>query len=70
MKGEKPGDPWDLLDLSGTFEEASGRIHAEFERHKIMQVMHAAKGDTKVAAAQLRINHRDLLGKLKQYQLG
>ena len=70
VKGEKPDDPWDFLDLSGTFDEASRRIHAEFERHKIVQVMHAAKGDTQVAAGQLRINHRDLLGKHKQYQLG
>ena len=69
VRGKKPGDPWDHLDLSGTLEEASQRIHAEFERHKIVQVMDAAKGDTQVAAGRLRINHRDLLGKLKQYQL-
>ena len=41
---EQPVDPWDLLNLSGTLEEASGRIHAEFERHKLVQAMRDAKG--------------------------
>ena len=33
--GDSRQSPWDLVDLSGTLEEASVRIHGEFERHKL-----------------------------------
>ena len=66
---EQPVDPWDLLNLLGTLEEASGRIHAEFERHKLAQVMREAKSNPRVAAAALKIGHRDLVDKLKRYRL-
>ena len=62
-------DPWDLLNLSETLEESSRRIHAEFEQHKIAQVMRDVNGDPPLAAARLKISHQDLLGKLKRYQL-
>ena len=65
----QPADPWDLLNLSGTLEEASRRIHAEFEQHKIAQVMRDVNGDPPLAAARLKISRQDLLGKLKRYQL-
>ena len=65
----QPADPWDLLNLSGTLEESSRRIHAEFEQHKIAQVMRDVNGDPPLAAARLKILHQDLLGKLKRYQL-
>ena len=65
----QPADPWDLLDLSGTLEESSDRIHAEFEQHKISEEMRKPNGDTPLVAARLKISHQDLLGKLKRYQL-
>ena len=66
---EQTEDPWDLLDLRGTLEEASGRIHAEFERHKLVQTMRLTRGDSRAAADQLKIGHRDLLQRLKRHQL-
>ena len=65
----QPADPWDLLNLSETLEESSRRIHAEFEQHKIAQVMRDVNGDPPLVAARLKISHQDLLGKLKRYQL-
>ena len=65
----RPENPWDLLNLLGTLEESSRRIHAEFEQHKIAQVMRDVNGDPPLAAARLKIFHQDLLGKLKRYQL-
>lgn len=62
-------DPWDLIDLSGTLEEASSRIHGAFERHKLAQTMHLVRGDSNAAASQLKIGHRDLLQRLRRYHL-
>ena len=67
--GREIQDPWDLLDLSGSLEEASVRIHAEFERHKLSQVLHEVKGDRELAATHLKISPRDLSTKLKQHHL-
>ena len=63
-------DPWNLIDLSGTLEESSHRIQAEFEKHKIARELRNANDDTPLAAARLKIAHQDLLGKLKRHQLG
>ena len=60
---------WDLLDLTGSLEEASRRIHEEFERHKFAQALRDVKGNRQLAAAQLKISHRALVSKLKQYRL-
>ena len=67
--GRETQDPWDLLNLSGTLEEASVRIHADFERHKFALVLREAKGDRELAAAHLKISPRDLVAKLKLYHL-
>ena len=67
--GRETQDPWDLLNLSGTLEEASVRIHADFERHKLALVLREAKGDRELAAAHLKISPRDLVAKLKLYHL-
>ena len=67
--GRETQDPWDLLNLSGTLEEASVRIHADFERHKLALVLREVKGDSDLAAAHLKISSRDLVAKLKQYHL-
>jgi DNA-binding NtrC family response regulator len=63
-------NPWDLLNLSGTLEEASVRIHGEFERHKLALALREVNGDRELAAARLRISQPDLLAKLKQHRLG
>ena len=68
--GHDSPNPWDLLNLSGTLEEASVRIHGEFERHKLALSLREVNGDKELAASNLRISHRDLLAKLKQYGLG
>lgn len=62
-------DPWDLLNLSGSLEEASVRIHSEFERHKIVQALREVNGDRERAAAHLKITPRDLVTKLRQHRL-
>ena len=61
--------PWDLLNLTGTLEEASTRIHGEFERHKLALALREARGDRELTAARLKITHRDLLAKLDHHQL-
>jgi transcriptional regulator with GAF, ATPase, and Fis domain len=63
-------DPWELLDLSGTLEEASARIYGQFERHKLSQAMREAEGVTQVAAERLKISHQSLLDKLKRIRSG
>ena len=68
--GKASPNPWDLLNLSGTLEEASIRIHGEFERHKLALALREVKGDRKLAATRLRISQPDLLAKLKQHRLG
>lgn len=69
--GASPGtqDPWELLNLAGTLEEASVRIHGEFERHKITQVMREVRGDRELAASLLKISPRDFATKLRQHRL-
>jgi DNA-binding NtrC family response regulator len=66
---EGADNPWDLLDLSGTLEEASVRIHGEFERHKLAATMRLVGGDTQAASEELKISHRDLLQRLKRHHL-
>ena len=61
--------PWDLLNLDGSLEEASTRIHSEFERHKLAAALREARGDRQLTAARLKISHRDLLTKLDLHQL-
>ena len=61
--------PWDLLNLDGSLEEASTRIHGEFERHKLAAALREARGDRQLTAARLKISHRDLLTKLDLHQL-
>jgi DNA-binding NtrC family response regulator len=60
---------WDLLNLEGSLEEASTRIHKEFERHKLAQALREARGNRELTAARLKISHRDLLTKLDLHKL-
>ena len=67
--GRVSPNPWDLLNLSGTLEEASVRIHGEFERHKLALALREVNGDRELAAARLRISQPDFIAKLKQHRL-
>ena len=66
---DEPVDPWDLLDLSGSLEEASVRIYRQFERHKLRHALRASRGSRELAAVQLKISPRDLEIKLTHYAL-
>ena len=61
--------PWDLMNLTGSLEEASSRIHGEFERHKLAQALRDARGDRELAAARLKITQRDLLTRLQRHHI-
>ena len=61
--------PWDLMDLTGSLEEASKRIHGEFERHKLAQALRDARGDRELMAARLKITQRDLLTRLQRHHI-
>ncbi len=61
--------PWDLMDLTGSLEEAPTRIQGEFERHKLAQALRDAPGDRELAAARLKIAQRDLVTRLQRHHL-
>ncbi len=61
--------PWELMNLTGSLEEASSRIHGEFERHKLAQALRDARGDRELAAARLKITQRDLLTRLQRHHI-
>ena len=68
--GADVADPWDQIDVSGSLDEASRRVHDEFERHKLRQSLKEARGNRDAAAAALKISPRDLAIKLKHYRIG
>ncbi|HYB95853.1 MAG TPA: sigma-54 dependent transcriptional regulator [Vicinamibacterales bacterium] len=62
-------DPWDMLDLSGTLNDATARIAAEAEKRKITQALEQANGDRGRAADILQVNFKALTAKLRQHGL-
>ena len=60
-------DPWELLDLSGTLDEASRRVVREVERRKIAEALRAADGDLVRAAERLGMPPRLLMRKVRAY---
>ena len=66
---ERPSDPWEHIDLSGSLSEASRRVLAEVERRKIASALSDVAGDRVRAAELLQVPLRILLGKIREYQL-
>lgn len=66
---ERVVDPWELLDLSGSLDEASARIHAQFERYKLRLALRESGGSRELAASQLQLTMRDLAIKLTHHGL-
>jgi transcriptional regulator with GAF, ATPase, and Fis domain len=62
-------NPWDLVDLSGTLDEAARRAIKEVERRKIAQALRASDGDTLKAAAMLGMPSRLLTRKIRTYAI-
>jgi two-component system, NtrC family, response regulator AtoC len=60
-------DPWELLDLSGTLDEASRRVVREVERRKIAEALRASDGDLVKAADRLGMPSRLLVRKVRAY---
>ncbi len=60
-------DPWELLDLSGTLDEASRRVVREVERRKITEALRASDGDLVKAADRLGMPSRLLMRKVRAY---
>ena len=61
--------PWSQIDLAGSLPEMTRRIVAEAERRKIEQTLKDAAGNRNRAAEALQITFKQLLGKLKEYNL-
>ncbi len=57
----------DVLDLSGTLEEAVNRAREWVERRKIQMAMKEANGEIREAAGVLGISPKTLYAKLKKY---
>ena len=68
-RDERIVDPWDLLDVSGSLEDASVRIYSQFERHKLRHALRESRGSRELAAIQLKISPRDLEIKLTHHAL-
>jgi DNA-binding NtrC family response regulator len=66
---DRPADPWDLIDLSGTLADACRRVLAEVERRKIAAALADCGGDRTRAADALRVPPRLLAQKIKEYRL-
>jgi DNA-binding NtrC family response regulator len=62
-------DPWDAIDLSGTFAEATRRALAEVERRKLAGALAEAGGDRARAGALLELPPRFLAAKLREHKL-
>jgi len=62
-----PADPWDAIDLSGSFADASRRVLAEVERRKIESALRQTGANTGQAADLLRISHRTLMVKMSEH---
>jgi DNA-binding NtrC family response regulator len=62
-----PADPWELIDLSGTLDDASRRAVREVERRKIAEALRATDGDTVKAAERLGMPSRLLMRKIRAY---
>lgn len=60
-------DPWDAVDLSGSFADASRRALREVERRKILAALDEAGGNTGRAADALAIGHRTLVIKMGEH---
>ena len=60
-----PTDPWELIDLSGTLDDASRRAVREVERRKIAEALRATDGDTVKAAERLGMPSRLLMRKIR-----
>ena len=67
LAGRADADPWDLIDLSGTLDEASRRVVREVERRKIAEALRATDGDTVQAAELLGMPSRLLMRKIRAY---
>lgn len=61
--------PWQRVDLSGSMTEATRRVLAEMEQHKIAQTLRDAGGNKGRAAEILQIPLRLLTSKLREYGL-
>jgi DNA-binding NtrC family response regulator len=62
-------NPWDLVDLSGTLDEAARRAVKEVERRKIAQALRDTDGDTLKAAEMLGMPSRLLTRKIRAYAI-
>lgn len=69
VAGASPVDPWTLIDLSGTLQEATARAADEAERRKIQQALTTAGGDAARAADLLQIGYQSLLARMREYGL-
>ena len=66
-RGRIAGGAWELLDLSGTLDEASRRVVREVERRKIAEALRASDGDLVKAAERLGMPPRLLMRKVRAY---
>ena len=65
VRPDAPADPWELLDLSGTLDDATRRIVLEVERRKIAQALQETGDDTLRAAELLGMAPRLLVRKIR-----
>jgi DNA-binding NtrC family response regulator len=63
--GPAPSDPWERIDISGSLEEATGRVLAEVERRKIAEALKQAGGDLGRASEILGVPFRALTAKVR-----
>ncbi len=66
---EEDERPCEHIDLPGTLTEASRRVLAEMERHKIKQALKEDGGNRWGAADILQISDKTLMARLKEYGL-
>jgi DNA-binding NtrC family response regulator len=64
-----PGDPWDQIDLSGSFGDATRRIVGEVERRKLQDALRETAGHRLKAAEMLGLTPKMFSLKLREYRL-
>ncbi|HSK11279.1 MAG TPA: helix-turn-helix domain-containing protein, partial [Vicinamibacterales bacterium] len=63
---QAPLDPWDAVDLSGSWDDVSRRVLAEAERRVIRRALQQAGGDAGRASEALGVPYRLLRAKMKE----
>ena len=64
-----PHDPWDQIDLTGSFSEATRRVLAEVERRKLQEALREAGGQRPRAAELLGLTPKMFALKMREHRL-